>query len=114
MKILLLGLIALSLNSIPNNQCDIKMVYRVEDTSNGQDNGKIYLTIVQGSTPFEVNLYDKYEPSKGFIKTVYFENYEVGREVLVFQRLKSSSYIVRIDNTKCKTSISGLDGIIIN
>lgn len=114
MKLLFFSLIFLNFNLQDPEPCDIEVSYRVEHTSQGRSNGKIYIEILEASSPFELNLYDMNTPERGFIKTVKFESYQLKEEILVFQGLEPSTYIVRIDNNKCKSSISGLDGITIN
>ena len=114
MKLLLCLFLFFNISFIEPNPCDIEVSYRTEDTTDGKANGKIFITFENGTDPVTINLFDENEPSKGFIKSEKYHHYQLSKEILVFKNLKPSSYIVRIDNSKCKTSISGMDGIIIN
>ena len=94
-------------------ECGIKFTYRVDDTTGGNDNGKIYLQRIEGDGPFTVRLFDMENVAGGYIKTIKNKNFPAGRMILVFKGLAPSTYLIKVENGSCSRSVTGIEGILI-
>ncbi len=94
-------------------ECTIKFIYRVDDTTGGNNNGKIYLQRIEGDGPFTVRLFDMENTAGGYIKTIKNKNFPAGRMILVFKGLAPSTYLIKVENGSCSRSVTGIEGILI-
>ena len=112
-SIVILGLfIVLFSFSKSQAQCDLKFDYKVEHTSNGLNNGKILLKLESGEGPFVVHLFDL-GSTGNLISTKKYETFSPASFLVVFDKIKPGEYLVRIDNDKCKKSLTGIDSLQI-
>ncbi len=106
-------LTSFTFNETSQQECGIKFIYRVNDTTGGNDNGKIYLQRIEGDGPFTVRLFDMENAAGGYIKTVKNKNFPSGRMILVFKGLAPSTYLIKVENGSCSSSVTGIEGILI-
>lgn len=93
--------------------CDLEFEYEVEQPANDQDTGKIYLIYLNGNGPFTIRIYDTMAGIHEFKETKVIERFSRNSKVLVFDNLEPSNYMIRIENEKCKRSLTGIEGITI-
>ena len=93
-------------------QCNLEFDYKVEHTSNGLNNGKILLKLESGEGPFVVHLFDL-GSTGDLISTKKYETFSPASFLVVFDKIKPGEYLVRIENDKCKKSLTGIDSLQI-
>jgi hypothetical protein len=96
-----------------SQDCDLEFDYEVEHTNNGQDNGKIYLVYRGGEGPVTIRIYDTMAGLNEFKETKRIERFSRDEKVMVFENLKASNYMIRIESEKCQRSLTGIEGITI-
>ena len=83
----------------------------MQHTTDGRNNGVIYLTRLEGSGPFTMRLYDLNAGKQEFAATSVIERMPLNQKIRVFENVASSAYLVRAENGTCQRSISGLQEI---
>ena len=94
-------------------QCELSFKYKVEHTSNGANDGKILLQLENGEGPFTIRLFDLNGGTSEFVATKKYTTFSSTGFKVVFDKLKPSDYLVRIENKKCKKSLTGIEGLQI-
>ncbi|MCG8306103.1 MAG: hypothetical protein MI975_01850 [Cytophagales bacterium] len=94
-------------------QCDLSFKYKVEHTSGGNHNGKILLQLESGEGPFTIRLFDLNAGTSEFLATKKYTTFSSTGYKVVFDKLKPSDYLVRIENNECKKSLTGIEGLQI-
>ena len=105
--------VVLTTVEVATAQCDLSFKFKVEHTQNGQNNGKILLQLEKGEGPFTLRLFDLNAGNSEFLATRKFKNFSTTRYKVVFDKLKPSDYLVRIENNDCKKSLTGIEGLQI-
>jgi len=116
--LVLLSLLLVLLNSTAMAQrsqkdCDLDFDFEVEQPTEGQNTGKIFLIYRNGEGPFTIRLYDAFAGKSEFKETKVIQKFSRDTRVLVFDNLGPSNYFIRIETEKCKWSLTGLEGITI-
>jgi len=92
-------------------QCKIEFEFRSEVSENEGNTGKIFLTKKAGGEEVTFRLYDLFRGRKGFIETRKITNITNNKEILVFEGLKASTYIIQAEDKFCNKSLGGIKGI---
>ncbi len=108
---LLSSVIAQGQTSQDKKECVLKFEYEVQHTTDGRNNGIIYLTRLEGNGPFTIRLYDLNAGKQEFAATSVIERMPVDQKIRVFENVASSAYLIRAENGTCQQSISGLQEI---
>ena len=104
--------VVISFNSL-FAQCDLSFKYKVEHTSEGKSNGKISMQLESGDGPYTIKIFDLKGTSGEFLETKEFSTFSSVNYRVVFDKLKPSEYLIRIENSQCKKSLTGIEGIQI-
>ncbi len=106
-------LTSFTFNKTGQQECPIKFIYKVDDTTGGSNNGKIYLQRIEGDGSFTVRLFDMESGASGYLKTIKNKKFPAGKMVLVFKGLAPSTYLIKVENGSCSKSVTGIEGILV-
>lgn len=94
-------------------ECILKFEYKVDHTTGGNSNGKIYLQRIEGEGPFTIKLYDMESGANGYLQTVKQNRLSSLKMTLIFKGLAPSTYLIKVENGDCSRSVTGIEGILI-
>lgn len=109
--LIILGFLSLVPLTDAKAQCKIEFEFRSEVSENEGNTGKIFLTKKAGGEEVTFRLYDLFNGKKGFIKTKQIANIRNNEELLVFENVPASTYIIQAEDKSCKRSLGGMKGI---
>lgn len=100
-------------SAIANNCDDLIIEYTVDDCDPQTNNGKINLTVKEGSFPITFKLFDLHGNSYEFLqeRTVYSNS---DQELFTFDALPESDYVIQVINDNCTRTLGGIEGIKIS
>ncbi len=92
-------------------QCKIEFEFRSEVSEKGGNTGKIFLTKKAGGAEVTFRLYNLFNGKNEFTKIESIKNIKNGEEIMVFESIPASTYIIQVEDKNCKKTLGGMKGI---
>ena len=109
--LIIIGFLSLMPLTDAKAQCKIEFEFRSEVSENEGNTGKIFLTKKAGGDAMTFRLYDLLDGKNEFLRTKKIANIRNNEELLVFENLPASTYIIQAEDKSCKRSLGGMKGI---
>ena len=109
--LIIIGFLSLMPLTDATAQCKIEFEFRSEVSEKEGNTGKIFLTKKAGGDAMTFRLYDLLNGKNEFLRTKKIANIRNNEELLVFENVPASTYIIQAEDKSCKRSLGGMKGI---